>query len=58
MIKRIFNLIAFLVLIQSCGFKDKPSKDKLQGDWISKTIKTNWHERRFMFSFEDTLCTY
>jgi hypothetical protein len=45
--------------IYSCTLnEEKTYNEKIQGDWISETFPSNWKDVRFIFSFEDTLCTY
>jgi hypothetical protein len=47
------------MLIYSCTLKEEKTYiEKIQGDWISDIIPTDWKDTRFIFSFEDTLCTY
>lgn len=57
--KKYFFYLTCIVLTYSCNLnKQELNIDLIQGDWVSNVFQTKWKDYRYIFSFEDTLCTY
>jgi hypothetical protein len=57
--KRYLCYIICTILICSCTINEKKTYfEKIQGDWVSDIFPSKWKDVRFIFSFEDSLCTY
>jgi len=58
MIRKYVYIILLIGFIYSCKSKDVSMMEKIQGDWVSDVAHDGKHDNRYVFSFEDTLCSY
>lgn len=53
----IFCLLISHLIITGCN-NSEPIKSTLEGDWLATYKKGEYVEKNFVFSFEDSMCTY
>ena len=58
--KKLFVLTALCISVLSCQHAGKKTayKKNIQGDWVTDFIKNDANKPFYIFSFQDTLCSY